>query len=226
MSLSSKKTPCPICGGKIPWFLLLKIEGEYICGNCYSKIDMESDKADQLTMQGFREYLAFYDQNQLLRDQFVISARVDFGYWNTKVTFDYQNKLFCVSKNPYKTVFEGKQLKSFTIKEGSALLFEGSGMSIRRYACTVLERAMAIAPLEPFRAFHVELHFDHPYWPVIECEIDGPQFDNNRPDVSDYIRAYQSSIEQIEKLVAAFKTVAFPGATFESVGGEIFATAE
>lgn len=251
MGLFSKKPPCPICGGKISWFLPSKIEGEYICDTCYSKIDMESDKADHLTMQGFREYLAFYDQNQRLKDQFVISERIDFGLLDTKIIFDHQNKLFCMSKNPDKTVFETGQLKSFTIKEDNAPLFEGSAEGIRRYASTVPERAMALAPQsaqfmmnrqmaraldklddgkkngsapmqyfdvpEPFRAFNVELHFDHPYWTVVKCDMDGPRFSNDRPDVNDYIRSYQSSIEELEKLVAAFKTVAFPGAPEQSI---------
>ncbi|WP_242941944.1 DUF4428 domain-containing protein [Desulfonispora thiosulfatigenes] len=46
MGLFSKKPPCPICGGKISWFLPSKIEGEYICDTCYGKIDVESDKAN------------------------------------------------------------------------------------------------------------------------------------------------------------------------------------
>lgn len=252
MGLFSKKPPCPICGGKISWFLPSKIEGEYICDTCYNKIDMESDKENHLTMQEFKEYLAFYDQNQLLKDKFVISERVDFGLWDTKIIFDHQNKLFCMSKNPDKTVFEGKQLKSFTIKEDNIPLFDGSAEGIRRYTSTVPERAMAMAPQiaqfmmnrqmaraidklddgkqngsgpmqyfdvpEPFQAFNVELHFDHPYWTVIKCDMDGPRFDNNLPDVNDYIRSYQRSIEEVEKLVAAFKTVAFPGATEQSIG--------
>lgn len=262
MGLFSKKPPCPICAGKISWFLPSKIEGEYICGTCYNKIDMESDKEDHLTMQEFKEYLAFYDQNQLLKDKFVISERVDFGLWDTKIIFDHQNKMFCMSKNPDKTVFEGKQLKSFTIKEDNILLFDGSAEGILRYTSTVPERAMAMAPQiaqfmmnrqmaraidklddgkqngsgpmqyfdvpEPFQAFNVELHFDHPYWTVIKCDMDGPRFDNNLPDVNDYIRSYQRSIEEVEKLVAAFKTVAFPGATEQSIGhgtaGAIHAT--
>ncbi|MEG6523837.1 DUF4428 domain-containing protein [Desulfotomaculum sp. 1211_IL3151] len=252
MGLFSKKPPCPICGGKISWFLPSKIEGEYICDTCHNKIDMETDKESQLTMQSFREYLTFYDQNQLLKDQFVISERIDFGLWDTKIIFDYQNKLFCLSKNLDKTVFEGKQLKSFIIKEDSAPLFEGSAAGLRRYASTVPERAMALAPQisqfmmnrqmaramdklddgkanwsaprqyfdvpEPFQVFNVELHFDHPYWTVIKCDMDGPRFDNNLPDVNGYIRSYQRSIGEIEKLVTAFKTVAFPEAPDQSIG--------
>jgi len=244
MGLFSKKPSCPICGGKISWFLPLKIEGEYICDTCYNKIDMDRDKESQLTMQGFKEYLAFYDENQQLKDKFVISEQIDFGLWATKIIFDYTNMLFCMSKNPDKTVFEGKQLKSFIIKEDSTLLFEGSAEGIRRYSSTVPERAMTMAPQisqfmmsrqmvrtldklddgkvnssapvqyfdvpEPFKAFNVELHFNHPYWTFIKCDMDGPRFDNSLPDVNSYIRSYQQSIEEVEKLVAALKTVAFP----------------
>jgi endogenous inhibitor of DNA gyrase (YacG/DUF329 family) len=142
MGLFSKKPHCPICGSKISWFLPLKIEGKYICGTCCNKIDMEDDKADHLTIQGFKEYLVFHDQNQLLKDKFVISEQVDLGLWHTKIIFDYRNKLFCMSKNQDKdkTVFEGKHLKSFTIKEDNALLFEGLAEGIRRYASTVPEQ--------------------------------------------------------------------------------------
>ncbi len=252
MGLFSKKPPCPICGGKIPLILPSKIEGEYICNDCYNKIDMGADKESNLTMQGFREYLAFYNQNQILKGQFVVSERIDFGLWDTKIIFDYQNKLFCMSKNPDKTVFEGRQLKSFTIREDSIPLFEGSAAGIRRYTSTVTERAMAMAPQiaqiaankrmartldrlddgkvnnsapvqyfdipEPFQAFHVELHFDHPYWTVLKCDMGGPRFNNTLPDVNNYLRSYQQSIEEIEKLVAALRTVAFPGVAEQFVG--------
>lgn len=253
MGLFSKKPPCPICGNKISWFLPSKIEGEYVCDTCNNKIDMETDKKIHLTMQGFREYLVFYDQNQQLRGQFFVSERIDFGLLDTKIIFDYQNRLFCMSKSPDKTVFEGKQLKSFTIKEDNIPLFEGTANGIKRYASTVPERAMALAPQitqfmmnrqivkaidkldsdkennrpaslphfdvpEPFRAFYVELYIDHPYWSVIRCDMGGPRFSNDRPDVNDYIRSYQRSIEEIEKLVSALRMVAFPNAMEQSVG--------
>lgn len=254
MDLSSKEPHCPICGGIISWLLPTKIKGEYICSTCHNKIDMEIDKATQLAMQGFKEYVAFYEQNQLLRGQFVISELIDLGLWNHKIIFDYQNKMFCMSKNPDKTIFEGKQMRSFTIKEDSLPLFEGSVEGIRSYTSTVPKRARALAPYiihflmkrhqaraieklgndkenrgikkrcfdvsEPFRAFHVELHFDHPYWTVIKFDMDGPRFSNDSPDVNDYIRSYQNSIEKFERLVVALKTVAFPGVPKKSIGLE------
>jgi hypothetical protein len=138
-----------------------------------------------------------------------------------------------MSKNPDKTVFEGKHLKSFTVKEDNAPLLEGSAAGIRRYASTVPEHAMTMAPQisqfmmnrqtaraldklddgkangsapvqyfnipEPFQVFNVELHFDHPYWTVIKCDMEGPRFSNELPDVNDYLRDYNRSIEEIKK---------------------------
>lgn len=252
MGLFSKKSPCPICGGKISWILPSKIEGECICSNCYNKIDMESEKLKSLTMQELHQYLAFYEQNKTLKDKFVISESIDFGLWDTKFIFDHENKLFCMSKNPDKTVFEGHNLKSFTIKEDNVILFEGSVQGIRRYQSTVPERAMAMTPQitqfmmntqmaraidklddgtsngsasikyfdipEPFKVFNVELHFEHPYWSVIKCDMDGPKFDNSRPDINSYIRQYQRNIEELEKLVLALKTLAFANTQEQSVG--------
>lgn len=71
---------------------------------------------------------------------------------------------------------------------------------------------------EPFRAFNVELHFDHPYWTVIKCDMDGPRFNSSQPDVNDYLNDYRRRIEEIEKLVLAFKRVAFPDTPEHSVG--------
>lgn len=252
MGLFSKKPPCPVCGGKIPLILPSKIEGEYICNACCGKIDIESDIESRLTMQDFREYLAFYDQNQALKDKFTISEHIDFGLWSTKIIFDYENKLFCMSKNPDKTVFEGAQLKSFTVKEDYTPLFEGSAAGMLRYESTAPERAMAVAPQinrflmnrqlsrtldklddgkvngsssaplfsapAPFKAFNIELHVEHPYWNVIAFDISGPTFDTTHPSVDSYLRDYQRSVEEIEKLASAFRTVAFPNAAGQWAG--------
>jgi hypothetical protein len=46
MGLFSKKSPCPICGGKISWILPAKIEEEHVCSDCYGKIDMDPEKSE------------------------------------------------------------------------------------------------------------------------------------------------------------------------------------
>lgn len=53
-------------------------------------------------------------------------------------------------------------------------------------------------------------HFDNPFWTVIISDMHGPRFDNDRPDMNEHIQSCQYCIEEIEKLAAALKTVAFP----------------
>ena len=35
---------------------------------------------------------------------------------------------------------------------------------------------------EPFQRFNVEIRFQHPYWNVIQCDMNGPTFDMDTPD--------------------------------------------
>lgn len=258
MGIFSKKPPCPICGGKISFFLPTKIEGEYICDDCSGKIDMQDEIKNQITLQGLRDYLAFHNENQALKNSFVISEKLDFGCFDTKLIFDYENSLFCLSKQPDKTIFEGAQLKLFTIKEDGNLLFEGSLKGLTRYKSTVAERVAALAPQigmmamtqnmadnierftgdddknkkssyrprmdipEPFQQFYVELHLEHPYWHTIRCDMSAPDFSNDHPDVSDYMREYQRDVEVMERLARAFMEVSFPGTNEITVNGSAF----
>lgn len=146
MGLFSKKPPCPICGGKVSWLLPTKIEGEAVCDDCAGKMDIQDEIKDQMTMLEARDYMTWYNENQVLKDNFIISQKIDFGMLDTKIIFDFENKLFCMSKQPDKTIFEGIQLKSFTVKEDNALLFEGSAAGLKQYISTVPERVMALAP--------------------------------------------------------------------------------
>lgn len=144
MELLTKKTLCPICDEEISWLLPSKIEEEYVCSTCYNKIDMDADMAYHLSMHGFREYLMFYDHNQLLKSTFEKTHEIDFGFGDSKIVFDLPKKLFYTSEDQSKTVFEGNQLISFLIKEDEALLFEGSEKGIKRYVSSVPKRAMAM----------------------------------------------------------------------------------
>jgi hypothetical protein len=146
MGIFEKKPPCPVCGGKISWLLPAKIEGEYICDKCSAKIDMEAGIRSNLTMQGLREYMIFYEKNQALRASFVVSEKLDFGFFDTKLIFDLERSLFCLSGSPDKTVFDGRALRSFRIAEDNTLLLEGSAQGLVRRVSTVPERVAAMAP--------------------------------------------------------------------------------
>ena len=65
---------------------------------------------------------------------------------------------------------------------------------------------------KPFQNFVVEIYFDHPYWNEFKADMSGPRFDNDRPDVNDYLRSYQNDIAVVEELAQYLTAVAFPGA--------------
>ncbi|MGN0166886.1 MAG: SHOCT domain-containing protein [Acetatifactor sp.] len=146
MGLFSKKTPCAICGGVVKGLMPWKIEGQYICNDCYGTVDLPDNAMNYMTLDGFRGYMAFRDENKQLRERFQVTQQVDFGWLDTKFMFDMTNRLLCMDKHLNKTIFEGRQIKSFSIKEDSVPLFEGSASGLRRYVSTVPDRAMALAP--------------------------------------------------------------------------------
>lgn len=246
MGLFTKKEPCAICGGKVKGLLPWKIEGQYVCDSCHGVVDVQKDKAD-MTMEQFRQYRAFREENQALKDQFTISQKVDFGAFDTKLVFDFDHRLFCMDQHLGKTVFRGGEIKSFVIQEDGAPIFEGGPQGLVRYESIVPERLTMMAPQlnqilmqkqledqlnvgrdpdhrpaprfydipEPFKKFQVSIYVDHPYWSLLECDRSGPTFDNDYPDVNDYMNRYQEGYWLMENLAQCLMTVAFPDAPAE-----------
>lgn len=246
MGLFTKKEPCAICGGKVKGLLPWKIEGQYVCDSCHGVVDVQKDKED-MTMEQFRQYRAFREENQALKDQFTISQKVDFGAFDTKLVFDFDHRLFCMDQHLGKTVFRGGEIKSFVIQEDGAPIFEGGPQGLVRYESIVPERLAMMAPQlnqilmqkqledqlnvgrdpdhrpaprfydipEPFKKFQVSIYVDHPYWSLLECDRSGPTFDNDYPDVNDYMNRYQEGYWLMENLAQCLMTVAFPDAPAE-----------
>lgn len=246
MGLFTKKEPCAICGGKVKGLLPWKIEGQYVCDSCHGVVDVQKDKED-MTMEQFRQYRAFREENQALKDQFTISQKVDFGAFDTKLVFDFDHRLFCMDQHLGKTVFRGGEIKSFAIQEDGAPIFEGGPQGLVRYESIVPERLTMMAPQlnqilmqkqledqlnvgrdpdhrpaprfydipEPFKKFQVSIYVDHPYWSLLECDRSGPTFDNDYPDVNDYMNRYQEGYWLMENLAQCLMTVAFPDAPAE-----------
>lgn len=246
MGLFTKKEPCAICGGKVKGLLPWKIEGQYVCDSCHGVVDVQKDKED-MTMEQFRQYRAFREENQALKDQFTISQKVDFGAFDTKLVFDFDHRLFCMDQHLGKTVFRGGEIKSFVIQEDGAPIFEGGPQGLVRYESIVPERLTMMAPQlnqilmqkqledqlnvgrdpdhrpaprfydipEPFKKFQVSIYVDHPYWSLLECDRSGPTFDNDYPDVNDYMNRYQEGYWLMENLAQCLMMVAFPDAPAE-----------
>ncbi len=254
MGLFDKKPPCAICGGKVsmfPW----KIEGQMICDMCHGDVDLSDEVMKQITIEDFKKYMVFREENAQLKQRFQITRQVDFGWLDDKFLFDSGNRLLCMDKKLRKPVFEGQQIISFEIREDQEPLFRGSAQGLTRFTSTVPQRVMDMGPqleqlrmqiqmkremermLErskdeddpryyslpavnipvPFRKFYVEIHFEHPYWPLFTADKKGPEFDSVNPDMNDYLDRYNKGAQLMEDLAGALMEVAFPGAPERTV---------
>lgn len=143
--VNNQKT-CPICNGPTPRIFPAKIEGMPICKECDSKIDLPNDIRDQLTLESFRQYLDFYDQNKAMRDIFSESYRVDFADYNSVIVMDTVNRLFRINGENTSLVMEASHLKSFCILEDNVPLFEGEGDTLRCHSSEAPEQVQSLTP--------------------------------------------------------------------------------
>lgn len=143
---SNDKKPCPICGGPTPRLLPTKIEDTPICKECAGKIDLPNGAQNGMSLEDFRQYIAFYDQNQELRDAFSETYRYDFGFFGGNLLLDSTQGLFRLKNSNTSLVFEAANLKAFRILEDGAPLFEGSREALRCCKSDVEDRARAMEP--------------------------------------------------------------------------------
>lgn len=238
MGLFGKKDPCAICGGKVKGLLPWKIEGNLICNECYGNVDLPKGATANMSLEAFKGYRMFREENAQLKEKFQMTQQVNFGFFADQVAFDMTNRLFCRSASLDSTIFEGKNVKSFVIREDTAPLFEGSAAGLISHTSKVPDRVTAMMPMihqvammkekerqaggdnntryqdipEPFHKFVVEIYCEHPYWNCITIEKTGPTFNNSYPNAQHYLRDYQEAAESMGQLARALMAVAFPGA--------------
>ena len=88
MGLFAKRPPCPICGGKVKGLLTWKVGGEKVCDDCYGFVDLPDKMVDTMSIEEFKQYMVFRDENDVLRQEFQETQRIDFGWLDTKFLFD------------------------------------------------------------------------------------------------------------------------------------------
>lgn len=69
----------------------------------------------------------------------------------------------------------------------------------------------------PFHKFTIEIQFEHPYHPFFTSDTKAPEFDNDEPDVNNYLARYNDAVQPMEELARALMEVAFPGAPERTV---------
>lgn len=244
MGLFTKKAPCAICGGKVKGLFASRIDGQYVCKECYGWVDLPDGTEENMSLAEFNAYRAFRAENDQLKQQFQITQKIDFGWFDTKFVFDSDKRLMCLDDSLRKTVYQGEQIKAFVIKEDDRPIFEGSAAGLMRYLSPVPDQVRTLEPQlelfrlqaemnsqledgdrlrvnvpEPFAKFNVELRFDHPYWDVFTADMSGPGFDDDHPNGNDYIKKYRECFAAMEQLAMALKQAAFPDAPEQTVQG-------
>ena len=220
MGLFDKKE-CAICGGKVKGLFPWQVDGQYICNGCYGLTHIQPEIFDGMTLEEYKKYIAFREENQKLKDKFGATKKFDFGFLMNKPAFDEDDGLFCLHADLSTTIFEAAQMEGFTIFEDGVPLFESSPEGLKQYASFVPDRALQLAPMarhiceetarrkpddpapyydvpEPFRSFNIEIYMkDHPFWQVVKTSKEGPTFSNSHPNVDSYLRDYEQDIEMI-----------------------------
>ena len=144
---SNKKKLCPICGNPTPRLLATKIEDMPICKDCNGKIDLPNGRINEMSLTDFEKYIAFYDENQPLRDKFTETFRPNFGFFGGTIVLDTDNQLFHINGNMDGLVMEASNLKKFRILEGNNVLFEGTARGLKCYKSDVKERVRSWEPM-------------------------------------------------------------------------------
>ncbi len=248
--------PCAICGENLPQNPYT-FEGQQICYKCHDVAEnLPEAVRDNATIEVVKEYRVFRERNAQLKQQFQVTRKIDFGWFEEKFMFDTVNHLLCFDKKLKKPIYEGCQVKSFEIREDDAPLFRGSAEGLICYTSTVPERVRAMEPqilqlrmqadmrremervMEQrqrengsteihslptvsvpvlFQKFFVEIHFDHPYWPLFTADKNGPRFSDTEPDANGFLTSYKEGVQLMEELARSLMEVAFPGAPEQTV---------
>ena len=153
---SNNKKLCPVCGNPTPRLLPTKVEGTPICKECDKKVYLPKGKIDQMSIEDFKQYIQFYDENQTLRDQFVENYQFNFGLFDGEIVLDVVHGLFRLKNDSDALVMEASNLKSFRILEDERPLFEGDSQQLKRYESKVKDKVNALAP--QIAQFNMQMH--------------------------------------------------------------------
>ncbi|MCI2047687.1 MAG: SHOCT domain-containing protein [Faecalibacterium sp.] len=143
---SNNKKLCPLCGSPTPMLLATKVAGMPLCKVCAAKIDLPDGLLEAMTVDSFREYMTFYDENQPLRASFTENFCYDFGLLSGELLLDTEQSLFRLKRLDTAIVFPAASLKGFRILEDNRPLFESAPGALRVYASDVPARVNAMAP--------------------------------------------------------------------------------
>lgn len=145
---SNNKKLCPICGRPTPRLFPRKFDDQPICKECDKKLDLPGEVLDSMTLDGFRQYLAAYEENEPLRSVFKSTYNYGaFFFTSEMLSLDEEHGLIRLKNAPGSWVIEKKHLKSFRIWEDDRILFENGNGTLNCYPSDVPARAEELIPV-------------------------------------------------------------------------------
>lgn len=141
---SNKKKPCPICGNPTPRLFPTEVEGQPICKACSEQIDLPDGALDVMTLEGFRQYLADFDENRPLWPLFKESFHRNFAFSDALQLDESHGLIRFRGDNGW--VIEKKYLKSFRISEDGDPLFESGSGTLKAYNSDIPRRVRELMP--------------------------------------------------------------------------------
>ncbi len=144
---SSKKNLCPVCGESTPRLFPTKVDGEPLCKECASKIELPQGALEKMDLNAFKQYLEYYDANEPLRQKFNAEYRFDVDGWSDELNIDLTHGLIRLTDRTAGIVFEASKVRSFRVMEDTRPLYEGSPAGLKCYDSEVPERLERIQPM-------------------------------------------------------------------------------
>ena len=141
---SNNKKLCPICGSPTPRLLATKVEDMPLCKECAGKVDLPDGVLERMSLDQFKKYIAYYDENQALRDAFKETDRMSFGFLSGELLADTEHRLLRLKGYDGALVFPASALVSFRFLEDGKTLFEGRADGLHCHQSDVPERARAM----------------------------------------------------------------------------------
>ncbi len=143
---SSNKHPCPVCGAATPRIFPTKVQDMPICKECADKVELPTGALDRMTVEDFRQYIAYHDTNGELRSRFNVEYAFDLDGYH-EIQIDFTNNWFRTNGIGQAFVFEGACLRSFRILEDSRIVYEGNAQGLHCYETEVYDRLERLQPV-------------------------------------------------------------------------------
>lgn len=143
---SNNKKLCPICGSPTPRLLPTKVANMPLCKECAGKVDLPGGALDQMSLEDFQKYLAFYEANRPLREKFTETYRLNFGFFGADLVLDTAHRLLRLKNQDHALVMEPEHIQSFRVLADERPLFEIRDGVLLCRRTDVEARARALAP--------------------------------------------------------------------------------